>query len=764
MDDPDVWEVFIAAKNYGAVARSVPMSVAFGGSPVATHRFELKPAAEENMNFRFKTRAAGWLEARLTTEDRLTTEARPAAQDAFRQDAFRQDSPRHSRTCRRAVSCPSPFIPAEPDLLRPIFSAIPGIQASFLPVSSYQPNAHGLASFCWIILRRLRRPPTKAFGWSRPRTNRPIPVRSTLQKVKLNQWQADHPLGAGLRARDIELASAEIFEPAPGDIVVARSDAGPLIVARPGNPKMVVLGFHPVRSGMKYQLTTPLLFANIIRWMAPDAFRSWELTAGTVGTVDVELESEIDPNSIRVQTEEGRPLPFTVEGKTLRFFTGAPGVVRVLTGDRELVYSLTLPQPGDTVWKPSAAEILQGVKLGLPGRAPLGPTSRDLWHWLALAGASWLAGGLDSFRPHDRRMRAAGAPASSETGLPWGGKPRDLRADLGPHLSASPARLDVFRMAADPAHYRAHSEDPRVPRHRAGFGRTHAHAPQTKMAVAVLVDTSSSVSPQDLARASEFAAALDKARGRHWVRVLPFARSVRDLAPGEQRGVHLEPTAGEAGRATDLESSIEEAISSLPSDLVPRIVLVSDGKENAGSITRAAWQAQRLGIPIDTVALRGRPEPSLRLESVTVPTVAFTGEQFPVDLSIVSPSAVSGSVQISAEGKVLGSNPVKLEKGDNQVRVHASLTAAGALSLAGVIQADGLGEIRFDRAVTLRRPKVLFISQDPAGTETHLLQTLAAAQFDVDRTADPAYGNLGRLPIGGVKQSGHGILASRPQG
>ena len=266
--------------------------------------------------------------------------------------------------------------------------------------------------------------------------------------------------------------------------------------------------------------------------------------------------------------------------------------------------------------------------------------------------------------------------------------------------------------------------------------------PQTKMAVAVLVDTSSSVSPRDLARASDFAAALDKARGRHFVRVLPFARSVRDLAPGEH-GLRFEPTAGEAGRATDLESGIEEAISSLPADLVPRIVLVSDGKENVGSITRAAWQAQRLGIPIDTVALAGRPEPSLRLESVTVPTVAFTGERFPVDLSITSPSPVSGSVEISAEGKVLGSNPIKLEKGDNQVRVHASLTAAGALSLAGVVRADGLGDIRFDRAVTLRRPKVLYISQDPAGTETNLLQTLSAAQFDVDRTSDVAHGILG---------------------
>ncbi len=266
--------------------------------------------------------------------------------------------------------------------------------------------------------------------------------------------------------------------------------------------------------------------------------------------------------------------------------------------------------------------------------------------------------------------------------------------------------------------------------------------PQTKMAVAVLVDTSSSVSPQDLARASEFASAIEKARGRHWVRILPFARSVRDLDAGERRGLHLETTAGEAGRATDLETGIEESISSLPADLVPRIVLVSDGKENAGSITRAAWQAQRLGIPIDTVALAGRPQPALRLEAVTIPTVAFTGEQFPVDLSIASPGAVSGSVEISAEGKALGSKPIQLGKGENQVRVDARLTAAGALSLAGVIRADGLGDIRFDRAVTLRRPKILFVSQDPPGTETHLLQALTAAQFDVDRTADPNHGAL----------------------
>ena len=38
---------------------------------------------------------------------------------------------------------------------------------------------------------------------------------------------------------------------------------------------------------MKYELATPLLIANILRWMAPETFRRWEVQAGTVGTVNV---------------------------------------------------------------------------------------------------------------------------------------------------------------------------------------------------------------------------------------------------------------------------------------------------------------------------------------------------------------------------------------------------------------------------------------------------------------------------------------------
>ena len=122
LDDPDTWEVFVAVKNYGSTPRSVPLGVQFGGAPVGTQRFALKPGAEENVAFRFKTRAAGWLEARL-----------------FTQDAFPQDSRAVLELPARKV-LPVTVYSAEPELLRPVFTAISGVQATFLPISAYDPK------------------------------------------------------------------------------------------------------------------------------------------------------------------------------------------------------------------------------------------------------------------------------------------------------------------------------------------------------------------------------------------------------------------------------------------------------------------------------------------------------------------------------------------------------------------------------------------------------------------------------------------------
>jgi Mg-chelatase subunit ChlD len=251
-----------------------------------------------------------------------------------------------------------------------------------------------------------------------------------------------------------------------------------------------------------------------------------------------------------------------------------------------------------------------------------------------------------------------------------------------------------------------------------------------KVALAVLVDTSASVSDADLARESAFLKQIDEVRGRNQVDIIPFARTPRPLTDSEA-GFKLARTSGAEGRGTNLEAPIRQAMASLPAGTLHRIALITDGNENSGAATRAAWQAGQLGISIDTIALAGSAQPQLKTEAVGIPGAVFTGEKFPVDLTIYSPKAAHATVDLAAEGKQIGSHQIVLDAGENRVRIRTSLNAAGAIDLSGHIQAQGFGESRFENAVTVRKPRVAWVTEDPAGTESHIFEVLSANKFDL---------------------------------
>jgi VWA domain-containing protein/aerotolerance regulator-like protein len=386
---PDTWEIYVAVRNYGARPHTVDLALQFGGADAGSRRISLKPGAEEQSSFSYHTAAAGYLEARI----------RPVGGPA---DAFPQDD-------RAVIELPAQrplhviVYSAEPESLRALITSNSQIATDFEAPGKYDPQAKADI----VVLDRFA-PPLKPHAdsiWIQPPADgSPIPVKGTRSGVKLTRWRPETVLGAGLRTKDVELDTAEIFAAAPGDIPVAESEEGPLVLARPGTPKIAVIGFHPLRSSMKYELATPLLMANILRWMAPETFRRWEVQAGTVGTVNVALDPGADPGSVRVLTEDQHALPFTIEGNTLRFFSGAPGTVQVLMGDREMVYSLTLPDVGEAVWRAPS-----GVRRGIPRAAAQAIAATDAWPWLALLGGlglltDWLLFG----RSRARGYRLAG--------------------------------------------------------------------------------------------------------------------------------------------------------------------------------------------------------------------------------------------------------------------------------------------------------------------------------------------------------------------
>lgn len=364
--DPGVWEIFVSARNYGVRPHAATVALSFGGAPAGLHRVDLAPGADRETAFTYRTRANGLLEARLLPDDGFPMDNRAAIELP------------EQRTIEVAVYT------NEPELLRPVLQSTPRVHAVFRRTADYR----AAEDVNLTILDRFR-PPAPPKGdavWiDPPAQGSPIAIRSTASAARLSRWNTDHQLGAGLRTRDARLDSSSVFEAAPSDVRVAEVDAGPVIVARDGKTKTVVMGFHPMRSALRYELAAPLLFANVLHWVSPGLFLRWEVTGGSVGAVQAPLPAGRKPDQVRVLLDDGSALPFTVRNQTLSFFSGAPGSVRVLTGDRESVYSLTLPELGQARW-----EIPAAVRRGIPGRDQALPSARDLWPWLALAGAAGL--------------------------------------------------------------------------------------------------------------------------------------------------------------------------------------------------------------------------------------------------------------------------------------------------------------------------------------------------------------------------------------
>jgi hypothetical protein len=362
VSDPGLWEVFLSVRNYGTVPRTIPVGLQFGGAMVGSRTIPLlSPGTEAEETFTFRTRSAGWLEVRLLVNDALAEDNRAIlelpSQKPLKIDVYTD----------------------EPELLRPVFAANALVEAEYLPPSKFK--AEGNARITILDRFRPSELPKGGSIWiAPPEEGSPVSVRATVNNVPILRWRSDHDLGTGLRTKQWKLESSQVFAPAQGDISIAEVEGGPVILARPSPSRLVVMGFHPGKSSMRFDLTTPLLFANILHWMDPEAFRRWEVYGGTAGTVTIPFESDIAASKVKVIAANQQNLPFTIQGRSLRFFSGTPGTVRVITDDREQVYSLTLPQVGETVWQPPSS-----AKRGVPSQV-MEASAQDLWQILALLG------------------------------------------------------------------------------------------------------------------------------------------------------------------------------------------------------------------------------------------------------------------------------------------------------------------------------------------------------------------------------------------
>ncbi len=132
------------------------------------------------------------------------------------------------------------------------------------------------------------------------------------------------------------------------------------------------------------------------------------------------------------------------------FFAGAPGEVRVAAGDREYMYSLTLPELSDSKWKPPASAMK-----GIPAFAPAVAAARDVWPVMAFAGAlcllaEWMLYGRFR-RSRKLVLLARRLFGEGRLSLRKGEAADEFRTSLGALSVALAARLGGVGMAQPPA-------------------------------------------------------------------------------------------------------------------------------------------------------------------------------------------------------------------------------------------------------------------------------------------------------------------------
>jgi Ca-activated chloride channel family protein len=257
-----------------------------------------------------------------------------------------------------------------------------------------------------------------------------------------------------------------------------------------------------------------------------------------------------------------------------------------------------------------------------------------------------------------------------------------------------------------------------------------------KLAVTVLMDTSASMPRESLQRGEAMLRDLVRKNSSADLRLIMFAEhpSLRSVPRQADKVSIPEGVDPKEGMATDIEGALQLALSTFPAQGARRVLLISDGNENRGHALTEALRARERGIAVFTVPAGGTAPLPVKVQSIASPQDVFSGERFTMSLQLDSAGSIPARIWMTSQGQEIGSTKADLRAGNNAVDLEARIAESGVNLLEVHISSAGAEQVLFSQAVTVRRPRVLYVA---GGRETSapLLATLKRAQVDVETAA-----------------------------
>lgn len=187
------------------------------------------------------------------------------------------------------------------------------------------------------------------------------------------------------------------------------------------------------------------------------------------------------------------------------------------------------------------------------------------------------------------------------------------------------------------------------------------------------------------------------------------------------------------GTYTNIENGLTTAISLLPQNSKKRIVLVTDGEENEGSIAKITPSILEQNIDFKVFKIDKRQGDEVAVDNVTIPEKINLGDEFTVITNITSTVSTSAKVTLYSGREKRGELSVNLQKGNNKFVFKDTADKGGFRSYKVVVEPDKDTEVKNNEYSAFTnvqdKPKILLI-EDKTGEASELEKILISSKMD----------------------------------
>jgi uncharacterized membrane protein len=280
-----------------------------------------------------------------------------------------------------------------------------------------------------------------------------------------------------------------------------------------------------------------------------------------------------------------------------------------------------------------------------------------------------------------------------------------------------------------------------------------------RLATVFLLDASNSVPREQQKAALDYVTEASKKRRREDLAgVVVFGKEPRveiPPAPSELNLLGIESTIDPEN--TDLGAALKLSLASFPDDTARRIVVLSDGNENRGSLFEQGLTAKSLGVQVDVLPLEYFYDREVLVEKVSIPPDVKKGETVNINVVIRASEPTRGTLQVfqkadNYRAPAVGNEqpqPVELQRGINVFTLRQLITEPNFYTFsAEFVPEKGSGDRRainnIAEGFTHARGKAqVLLIEGTRGEHAELVKALREKEIEVRILAAPRIDGAG---------------------